>query len=249
MASPRRIARCAVEALDARALDGHPDRAAFRRLVETWDGRADTGAVGYRLLRAFYYSLYDAWFGALDRQMSAVAPELGYRAANSRYEATMETLADHHAWIPHGFADWRAFVLERIDHSIAQLPQGTKLDDARWGERNRSAIAHPFARILPAWLPWVRGWLSTPADPLPGDINMPRVQSPAFGASERFAVSPGREADGIFEMPGGQSGNPMSPYFIAGHETWVHGAAAPFLPGTAVHTLKLIAAGTHQAAG
>ncbi|WP_043289211.1 penicillin acylase family protein [Paraburkholderia oxyphila] len=237
--------RVALEALDAQALGGHPERAEFRRLVESWDGRADTDAVGYRLVRAFYFSLYDAWFGALDQQMAAVAPGLGYRAANTRYEATMETLADHHAWIPAGFADWRAFMLERIDHSIAQLPKGVKLADARWGERNRSAIAHPFARLLPPWLPWARGWLSAPRDPLPGDINMPRVQSPVFGASERFAVSPGREQDGIFEMPGGQSGNPLSPYFIAGHEAWVHGDATPFLPGAAVHTLRLIAADAH----
>jgi len=235
--------RVALGALDARALDGHPERAEFRRLVETWDGRADGDAVGYRLVRAFYYSLYDAWFGALDEQMSAVAPELGYRAANSRYEATMETLADHHAWIPEGFANWRAFMLERIDRAIGQLPKGMKLEDARWGNRNRSAIAHPFARLVPAWLPWARAWLGTPRDALPGDINMPRVQSPVFGASERFAVSPGRENVGIFEMPGGQSGNPMSPYFIAGHETWVHGGAAPFLPGAAVHTLRLTVAG------
>jgi penicillin G amidase len=240
--------RVALDALDARALEGHPERAEFRRLVQTWDGRADTDAVGYRLVRAFYFALYDAWFGALDEQMSAIAPGLGYRAANTRSEATMETLADHHAWIPDGFADWRAFMLERIDHSIAQWPLGTEFEDARWGARNRSAIAHPFARIVPAWLPWVRGWLSTPRDPLPGDINMPRVQSPVFGASERFAVSPGREQDGIFEMPGGQSGNPVSPYFLAGHETWVHGKAAPFLPGAAVHTLTLTVTGAHQGA-
>jgi penicillin G amidase len=85
----------------------------------------------------------------------------------------------------------------------------------------------------------VRDWLSAPHDPLPGDINMPRVQSPVFGASERFAVSPGHEQDGIFEMPGGQSGNPMSEYFLAGNETWVRGDAAPFLPGPTIHTLKL----------
>ncbi|MGF6384561.1 penicillin acylase family protein [Paraburkholderia atlantica] len=239
--------RTALDALDATALNGHPERAAFRRLVESWDGHADVTAVGYRLVRAFHYSLYDAWFGALDKQMTAIAPGLSYRAANSRYEATMETLAEQHAWIPEGFADWRAFILDRIDDSIAQLPKGTKLEDVRWGERNRSAIAHPFARIVPSWLPWVRSWLSTPTDPLPGDINMPRVQSPVFGASERFAVSPGREQDGIFEMPGGQSGNPLSPYFLAGHETWVRGDAAPFLPGPAVHTLKLNVADTHQA--
>ncbi|MBB2926111.1 penicillin acylase family protein [Paraburkholderia silvatlantica] len=234
--------RVALDALDAHALDGHPRRAECQRLVQAWDGRADVNAVGYRLVRAFYDSLYEAWFGVLDEQMAAIAPNLSYRAANSRYEATMETLADHRAWIPGRFADWRAFMLDRIDHSIAQLSRGTKLEEASWGERNRSAIAHPFARMVPAWLPWVRAWLSAPRDPLPGDVNMPRVQAPAFGASERFAVSPGREQDGIFEMPGGQSGNPMSPYFLAGHETWVHGGAAPFLPGPAVHTLRLVPA-------
>ncbi len=235
--------RLALAALDAKALDGHPQRAEFRRLVETWNGRADADAVGYRLVRAFYFSLYDAWFGKLDKDLAAVEPDLGYRAANSRYAAVMEALADHQAWVPDGFVDWRAFMLDRIDHAIAQLPKGTTLQEARWGERNRAAIEHPFARMLPAWLPWVRGWLGAPRDPLPGDINMPRVQAPSFGASERFAVSPGREQDGIFEMPGGQSGNPLSPYFVAGHEAWVHGDATPFLPGPAMHTLTLAVGG------
>jgi len=240
--------RAALDALDARALNGHPQRAAFRRLVAGWNGRADADAVGYRLLRAFHDACYDAWFGALDRQMHGIAPTLGYRVANTRYEATMETLADHHAWMPRPFADWRTFMLDRIDHAIAALPDGTALDDARWGDRNRAAIAHPFARLLLAWLPWARGWLSAPRDPLPGDINLPRVQTPTFGASERFSVSPGREQDGLFQMPGGQSGNPASPYFLAGHETWVHGDAAPFLPGPAVHTLTLAPAGAQPGA-
>jgi penicillin amidase len=154
----------------------------------------------------------------------------------------MEALAAHRAWMPDGFADWRAFMLDRIDRAIGQLPRpddGTQLDDARWGERNRAAIEHPFARIVPAWLPWVRHCLGAPRDPLPGDFNMPRVQSPSFGASERMVVSPGREQDGIFEMPGGQSGHPLSPYFLAGHEAWVRGAATPFLPGAASHRLEL----------
>jgi penicillin amidase len=69
---------------------------------------------------------------------------------------------------------------------------------------------------------------------------MPRIQSPSFGASERMVISPGHEAQAIFEMPGGESGNPASPYFLAGHENWVHGSASPFLPGPAVHRLVLM---------
>ena len=233
----------ALAALDADALKDHPQRAEFRRIVAAWNGRADADSAGYRLLRAFYFSLYDAWFGPLDADLAAAGPKLGFRAASSRYGAVMETLAGQHAWVPERFADWRAFMLDRIDHAIGQLPKGTKLADARWGERNRAAIEHPFARIVPPWLPWLpwlRGWLGAPREPLPGDINMPRVQAPAFGASERMAVSPGREAEGLFEMPGGQSGHPLSPYFLAGHEAWARGDATPFLPGAAEHRLELV---------
>jgi penicillin G amidase len=231
--------RIALSALDTDALKDHPRRAEFRRLVDAWNGRADADAIGYRLVRAFYFSLYDAWFGKLDVDLAATDSRLGYRVASSRYDAVMEALAAHQAWVPAGFADWRAFMLDRIDHAIGQLSNGTPLDAARWGNRNRAAIEHPFARIVPSWLPWVRGWLGTPRDPLPGDFNMPRVQTPTFGASERMVVSPGREQDGIFEMPGGESGNPLSPYFVAGHEAWVHAEPTPFLPGATVHRLTL----------
>ena len=41
---------------------------------------------------------------------------------------------------------------------------------------------------------------------------------------------------------GGQSGHPLSPYWGAGHEDWVHGRATPLLPGPAQHTLRLLPA-------
>ena len=78
-----------------------------------------------------------------------------------------------------------------------------------------------------------------PKEPLPGDSNMPRVLASASGASLRLVVSPGREAEGIFQMPGGQSGHPLSEYYRKGHEAWVRGEESPFLPGSAVHTLTL----------
>jgi penicillin amidase len=74
---------------------------------------------------------------------------------------------------------------------------------------------------------------------LPGDSKMPRVQSPDFGASNRFAVSPGREEQGYFAMPGGQSGHPLSPYYGSGHASWVKGEQTPFLPGPPEQTLYL----------
>ena len=78
-----------------------------------------------------------------------------------------------------------------------------------------------------------------PAEPLPGDAMMPRVQGPAFGASQRMVVAPGHEEAGLMHMPGGQSGHPLSPFWGAGHDDWVRGRPTPFLPGPATHTLQL----------
>jgi len=225
-----------LETLDEAATAGHPQRAEFKRLVAEWNGRADADAVGYALVRSFYWSMYDAWFANLDAELQRTYRTASYRAASRRVEPVMEILAEKRAWIPPGMADWRAFLLNRIDAVIGKATQnGAPLREAKWGVVNRAAIAHPLARFLP----WLAGWLGAPVDPLPGDTQMPRVQAPTFGASERIVVAPGHEETGIFHMPGGQSGHPLSPFFLAGHEAWVHGEPTPFLPGPAVHHLVL----------
>ncbi len=68
---------------------------------------------------------------------------------------------------------------------------------------------------------------------------MPRVQDGAFGASERFAVSPGHEAQGYLTIAGGQSGHPLSDFYRAGFEEWAEGKPLPFLPGEMRHRLTL----------
>lgn len=245
------------ETLDARAVAGNPDRAELARILGQWSGRADVDSAAYSLVRDFHDTLYQAWFGGLDTRLAAGSdvrvaagtpgqagaqahaawPALSVGRASSRLEPVMRALAEQHAWIPSRYADWRAFMLAAIDATIQRnRAGGARLQDAYWGDRNRLAVGHPFARLLPEA---VRGWLSAPALRMPGDINMPRVQRPSFGASERFVVSPGQETQGIMEMPGGASGHPLSPYFLAGHEDWVQGAAAPFLPGPAAHRLAL----------
>ena len=45
------------------------------------------------------------------------------------------------------------------------------------------------------------------------------------------------------QMPAGQSGHPLSPFYSKGHQDWVHGRPSPFLPGAVQHTLTLVPAG------
>ncbi len=76
-----------LEVLDEAAIAGHPQRAEFKRLVAQWNGRADADAVGYALVRSFYWSMYDAWFANLDAELGARHGDIGgeTRLGSSRH--------------------------------------------------------------------------------------------------------------------------------------------------------------------
>jgi penicillin amidase len=210
----------------------------FEAATRNWTGRATPNSVDYRLVREWRLAVIDRIKNGLTAPAMAklgddfVMPDLpqiegvAWQLVSQRPEHLL----------PRKFASWDALFLDAANEVAAELNAEGPLAERRWGERNRAAICHPLAKALPSPL---KPWLCMPADPLPGDLNMPRVASPSFGASERMVVSPGHEADGIIHMPGGQSGNPLSPFWGAGHQAWVKGTPTPFLPGGTVHTLVL----------
>ena len=227
----------ALKALDAAALEGQPARAEFRRLLkDSWSGRASVDSVGYLLARNFMWALYGRLYGGANEAFAALDERATMAKATTRWPVVVGRLVDAQAagWLPAGVADWRALQLEAVDKVIAEAGRdGATLAQASWGRRNTAAIEHPISIAAPS----LRPWLSAPPDQLPGDNHMPRVAGVAVGQSERMTVTPGKEEQGIFNMPGGQSGHPLSPFFLSGHADWVSGKASPLLPGPVKHTL------------
>ena len=230
----------AIKALDTEAVKGRPLRAEFlEQLEKGWTGRASVDSTGYRLARQFMWSLNDLLYGYANGEVTRFGDKATMAMVNSRWPLVVARLLDEQptGWLPAGHADWRAVQLAAVDRAIFELTKdGGKLAGATWGKRNTAAIAHPIAGAAP----FLKRWLSAPTDQLPGDANMPRVAGPKFGQSERMTVSPGKEEQGVFNMPGGQSGHPLSPYFLKGHKEWVAGKTTPLLPGPAAHTLTFV---------
>jgi penicillin amidase len=129
-------------------------------------------------------------------------------------------------------------LLAAIDRTIEQLREtgSSDLGVHTWSEYNVVAYRHPLSPAVPL----IGRWLDMPRAPLPGDLYTPRVHWGSIAASERMIVSPGRESEGIMQMPTGQSGHPLSPFYANSHPAWVRGEATPFLPGQAVHMLQLV---------
>ena len=227
--------------LDPHLIDGAPQRREFRRLVqESWDGRASASSVGYRLVERFRFALAGLVIGPLmpPGQEGAFRPG----AVIEWWESALWRLV--HERPPHLLAprwrDWDQPVMAAVDATVASATAGGRpLAFATWGSTT-GVIAHPLARAVP----WLSGWLDMPFAALPGDADLPRVRMPSaagdVSATLRMVVAPGHEESGIFHMPGGESGHPLSPHYRDMQCDWVEGRATPFLPGRPVETLTLL---------
>lgn len=218
-----------------------PQLVQLRDLTGTWRGRAAVDSVDYRLVRAFRERVHAAVLAPFAARVQARFADFTWPGLGDP-EAAVWTLVQQqpkHLLDP-AYADWHALLLAAAKQVVDELgKQPGGLAARRWGERNRAAVNHPLARALPGWL---ARFIDMPDEPLPGDGNLPRVAAPGFGASERLDVSPGHEIRAIFHMPGGQSDNPLSPFFGAGHEDWVQGRPTPLLPGAPTHAMTLVPA-------
>ena len=221
------------------ALAKHPRAREFRETVAGWSGRASADSAAFRLVHAFRARLRDVVFSAVTAPCRKLDPQLRldvFRQFEGPLWALLETRPMH--LLNPRYATWdaqiEAIALETVDYFDRHFkgPLASRV----WGERNTLAMHHPLSSSVPG----LGFFLDMPRSPLAGDRTVPRLQSPSHGASERFAVAPGRENDGYLHMPGGQSGHPLSPYFRKGHEAWVRGEPKPFLPGPREHALTLM---------
>ncbi len=222
--------------LDEDSLVDHPRRAQLRQLVRDWNAKASVDAVGYRLVRAYRNRTEGMVWRMLVGALQIDPGEDG--ALPDQLEPALWRLVNEHPlhMLSGEYTTWRQFLLAQVDAVIAEL-QADCRDLARctWGTRRPVRIRHP----LSAAVPFLARFLDMPTVELPGDHDMPRVQDGPDGASERFAVSPGHEAEGYIEIPGGESGHPLSAYYRSGFEDWARGTRASFLPGEAQHLLTL----------
>lgn len=226
------------ELLQQQAADSASALGRITAAAQDWNGRASVDSVGYRLVRAWRLAVHARIADGLTAPAQA--------ALGERFELPRLPQLESVAWplvtqqpahlLSRRYASWQALFEDAAREVDAEQSATGRLAERTWGERNTARICHPLAAAVPLL---GRRWLCMPADPLPGDSGMPRVQGPAFGATQRMVVSPGHEGEGFIHMPGGQSGHPLSPFWGSGHADWVQGRPSAFLPAATRYTLTL----------
>ena len=226
-----------LDALSTPGADTTDVRREMRRVVgELAKGHASVDSASYRIVREFRTHVAELAFAPFIERIRKVDPE--YPAVIGRGGEgplwALVTQRPMHLLDPK-FKSWNELLLAAADLVAQDALKEGGLASYTWGRANTVRIRHALSRAVPMLGPL----LDMPPEELPGDSNMPRVQGTTFGASERFAVSPGREKDGYFHMPAGQSGHPLSEHYRDGHEAWSKGWATSFLPGEGVHRMTL----------
>ncbi len=228
-----------VDLIDDKTVANDVQLAEYRELVEDWLPRAAPESTGYRLVRAFRLEVEKRVFHALMAPARAAYGEDVSLRRSNQFEAPLWKLVTEQPLhlLPRDYVSWDELMLAAVRQNIDYFQDNYSgpLSARTWGEINTAAIRHPLSGSIPL----LGNYLDMPADPLNGDLDMPKAQGPSFGASERFSVAPGDEANSLMQMPTGQSGHPLSPFYSRGHEDWVAGRPSPFLPGVAAHTLTL----------
>jgi penicillin amidase len=231
--------------------DEDSERVAMRQAVRDSASRADVDAVGFRIVKRFRIRVREAVLEGLTVPCRKANPMFRIALLDPNVEESVWQLITRQPehLLPARYPSWEALLREAIDNVRKEIRQRggqdfqAGLNRWTWGDANRAAIRHPLSQGLGRLGSWLE--VDMPRDPLPGDSSgMPCILSSSDGhsegASERFAVSPGREEQGYFHMPAGQSGHPLSPHYRDGHSAWVKGEPTPFLPGPARNVLTLV---------
>jgi penicillin G amidase len=212
-------------------------------VLNRWDGKASADSAAYRIVRKYRDAIADDVMPQLAAKFVAARPDTPWYEAFPDFETPLWRIVSTQPGtaIPAGFKSWREYLSHTLVTAVYEPYKhkyGT-LSRAVWGDANRSSIRHPLSGAIPLVGHWL---LDMPSLPMSGDANVIDAQLLSFGPAMRMVVSPGHEADAILTMPGGQSGNPLSPYYGFGQERWARGEPMPLLPQQRKYSLELVPA-------
>ncbi len=145
-------------------------------------------------------------------------------------------------WLPKGFRDWNDFLTGAIEAGLAEEHAPANLATWRYGAIHVLDIEHPVFAQSPL-LQRVFG-LPTGTGVLPqsGDGTTVKQVGRSFGPSERMTVDFGNLNRTTLNLVLGQSGNPVSPWFMDQFAAWYRGTTftMPFGKVSGGHRLVLM---------
>ncbi|MHB8301525.1 MAG: penicillin acylase family protein [Acidobacteriaceae bacterium] len=145
-------------------------------------------------------------------------------------------------WLPRNYANWNDFLAAAVEHGMTALHAPRDLDHWHYGDVSKVEVEHPLYGMVP----WLRRSTGTGILPQSGDGVTVKQVGRTFGPSERLTVDFSNLDRSTLNIVIGQSGNPLSPYYIDQWQHWYHGTTFPLpfsdaaVQSATAHTLTLV---------
>ena len=225
----------------AYAIDRTPNADAKLRqasdLLRDWDGVIATGSVAAEIVDATKKAL---WPMVLEPKLGADWKLYEWAKKDFVQEQMVERAPA--AWLPAKYKSWDALLAAAVKQGMVADQAPSSLQDWTYGGRHIIDVQHP----LYAMLPYFRRWTSTGPHQLAGDETTLNHVRGLLGASQRLTVD-WSNLDGSTEnIVMGESGDPLSPWFLDQFPLWYSGKTLPMpfsdaaVSAATRHTLRLV---------
>ena len=148
-------------------------------------------------------------------------------------------------WLPSTYANWNDFLAAVVQRGLRDANAPADLSTWQQGKALPQNIGHPIfsnIRLLQSLIAVPTG---TGPQPQSGDLTTIKKVGLRYGPSERFTADLSNPDNTTLNLVLGQSGNPVSPWYMDQFQDWLNGRTypLPFTPAAAepstTHTLTL----------
>jgi penicillin amidase len=214
-------------------------------LMRSWDGDLTSKSAAATIVVAARSELWPMLLGAQLRAHGVTddkeIAELSLLYTWEEKNTALENLLQHQPerWLAPPFTNWNDMLTAAVAHALQQAPHN--LESWHYGNFHPVEIAHPVfgSRSLLSGILATR--TGTGTKPTGGDASTVKAAGLHFGPSERFTADLSDTEATAANITTGESGNPISPYYLDQFFAWLHGATytLPLNHPVVAHTLTL----------
>jgi penicillin amidase len=213
-------------------------------LLRTFKGRMATDSAAASIVSAVHAEL---WPMLLEPKLHRPAADIAWLYAWGEKDYALEEILTHTPprWLPAAYADWNEFLAAAVVRALKQEKAPADLEDWRYGAHHTVDIEHPVFGQSALLRRLIGVPTGTGSQPQSGDGTTIKQVGHSFGPSERFTADLADLDRSTLNVVEGESGNPMSQWFLDQFPAWLRGTTfvLPFsdaaVKAAAKHTLVL----------
>ncbi len=205
-------------------------------LMRTWNGVITTDSVAAEIVDATRKAL---WPLVLEPKLGPDWQLYDWQSKNFVQEEMVEKAPPE--WLPAKYKSWDDLIAAAVEKAMVDDHAPPSLRDWTFGSQHVIDIKHPLYAMLPFFK-----WTSTGPHQLAGDETTLDHVRGLLGASQRLTVDWSNMDGSTENIVMGESGDPLSPYYLDQFPYWYAGKtfAMPFteaaVSASTKHTLRLV---------